>query len=86
MGGAAAGYLESLRDRAVVDRVQPLGGDRYSLSVPAASPESMLSALLAHGVQIVAVNPVRDTLEDLFVQKVAESPGARGLEVPQPCE
>ena len=29
-----------------------------------------------------SVNPIRDTLEDLFVQKVAESPVARGLEVP----
>ena len=64
----------------------PLGGDRYSLTVPAMSPDQMLSALLAQGVQIVAVNPIRDTLEDLFVQKVTESPVARGLEVPQPCE
>ena len=86
VAGAAADYLDSLRSRGAVERVHPLGGDRYSLTVPATSPETVLSTLLAQGVHIVSVNPVRDTLEDLFVQKVAESPAARGLEVPQPCE
>ena len=78
--------LESWRARPDVERVQPLGADRFAFTVPGSSPEQLLSVLLARGVQIVAVNPIRDTLEDLFVQKVAESPIARGLEVPQPCE
>jgi len=86
IASVATAEIEALRTRSDVERVLPLGGDRYSLTVPAMSPDQMLSALLAQGVQIVAVNPIRDTLEDLFVQKVTESPVARGLEVPQPCE
>jgi len=77
-GMQAAGQLE---------RVLEIGADRYSVTVPASSsPEAVLPALLARGAHLVSVNPVRDTLEDLFVRKVAELPVARGLEVPQPCE
>ena len=86
VAGTGPADLESLRARADVERVQPLGADRFAIIVPAPSPEQMLSVLLARRVHIVAVNPIRDTLEDLFVQKVAESPVARGLEVPQTCE
>ena len=83
---AVTADLESLRVHSDVERVQPLGADRFAITVSAASPEQMLSGLLARGVHIVAVNPIRDTLEDLFVQKVAESPVARGLEVARTCE
>ena len=86
VAGVAATDLESLRARPDVERVQPLGADRFAITVPASSPEQMLSVLLAQRLHIVGVNPIRDTLEDLFVQKVAESPVARGLEVPQTCE
>jgi ABC-2 type transport system ATP-binding protein len=86
VAGVTPGYIEGLCARGDVERSLSLGADRFSLSVPARSPEKMLAVLLAQGAHIVAVNPVRDTLEDLFVQTVAESPAARGLEVPQPCE
>ena len=83
---AVTADLESLSVHSDVERVQPLGADRFAITVSAASPEQMLSGLLARGLHIVAVNPIRDTLEDLFVQKVAESPVARGLEVARTCE
>jgi ABC-2 type transport system ATP-binding protein len=86
VGNVAPIALDRLKSSTDIERLLPLGADRFSITVPAESPERMLSTLLAQGVHIVAVNPIRDTLEDLFVQKVAESPVARGLEVPQPCE
>jgi len=70
-----------------LERVLAIGADRYSVTVPASSsPEAVLPVLFARGAHLVSLNPVRDTLEDLFVRKVAERPVARGLEVPQPCE
>jgi hypothetical protein len=48
--------------------------------------EPVLSALIGQRVQVVSVTPLKDSLEDLFVRKVAELPKERGLEVVQPCE
>jgi ABC-2 type transport system ATP-binding protein len=73
--------------REVLDRmssafssVTPLGRDRYTLEVPAASPpEQVLATLVAQGASLVSLNPIRDTLEDLFVRKVADVETDRGL-------
>jgi ABC-2 type transport system ATP-binding protein len=67
-----------------VRRVVRIGDGRYELELPLESPPDRLMAqLTAAGAQIVSLNPVRDTLEDFFVQQVT-SPGAlgtrRGLE------
>jgi ABC-2 type transport system ATP-binding protein len=79
--------LAEMQGQGHVERVLTIGEDRHSLIVPAAaSPDTALQRLLMAGAHIVSVNPLRDTLEDLFVRKVAEVPVARGLEVPQPCE
>jgi ABC-2 type transport system ATP-binding protein len=84
--GVPAGTLAALQGSGQLERVLAIG-DRHALTVPGtSSPESVLQALLGAGAHLVSVNPVRDTLEDLFVRKVAEVPSARGLEVPQPCE
>jgi hypothetical protein len=32
---------------------------------------------VARGAQIVSLNPVRDTLEDLFVRRVTDTPASR---------
>ncbi|MCA1585716.1 MAG: DUF4162 domain-containing protein [Acidobacteria bacterium] len=42
-----------------------LGGD--------AQPERVVSELAAEGVRVIALNPIRATLEDVFVRKVGES-------------
>jgi ABC-2 type transport system ATP-binding protein len=81
------GTLAAMQAARQLERVLSLGEDRYTLIVAGtASPDAALQRLLADGAHLVSVNPLRDTLEDLFVRKVAEVPVARGLEVPQPCE
>jgi ABC-2 type transport system ATP-binding protein len=70
----------------VLDRIRPrvrsvtaITGDRYSIDLPADSrPEQLLAELTAAGATLVALNPIRETLEDLFVRRVAEmGEGAR---------
>ena len=44
----------------------------------AESPERVLADLTATGATLVSLNPIRDTLEDFFVRRVAEAgDGAR---------
>jgi hypothetical protein len=44
---------------------------RYALELPLESPpERLLADLTAAGAALVSLNPVRETLEDYFVQKV----------------
>jgi len=71
----------------VIDRVSPrltkttpLGEERYSLELPMTlAPEPLLSELVAVGARVVSLNPVRETLEDFFVQQVrATGQPARG--------
>jgi ABC-2 type transport system ATP-binding protein len=67
-----------------VRRVVPIGGDRYTLELPLdPPPERLVSDLTASGAKLVSLNPIRPTLEDLFVEQVT-SPSAmatrRGLE------
>ena len=52
---------------------------RYALDLPLdVSPERLLSELIATGAVLVSLNPLRDTLEDFFVRRVAEiGEGAR---------
>jgi len=62
-----------------VRRATEISPQRYalelSLDVP---PERILSDLVATGATLVSLNPIRDTLEDFFVQRVAEmGEGAR---------
>ena len=73
--------------REVIDRkgagilkVTPLGGNRYTLELPLSPPpEQVLSELVTEGASLVSLNPVRDTLEDLFVEQVARADADRGL-------
>ena len=46
---------------------------RYSLELPLEpAPDRLLSELIATGATLVSLNPLRDTLEDFFVRRVAE--------------
>ena len=64
--------------QSVIDRVAPrltgvtaLGEGRFSLELPlTVAPEQLLSELVASGGRLVSLNPVRETLEDFFVQQV----------------
>jgi ABC-2 type transport system ATP-binding protein len=63
------------RHRAGARRVTSLGEQRYSLELPLApAPQLLLGRLVADGAQLESLNPIRGTLEDFFVQTVAEHP------------
>ena len=70
----------------VLARIQPslrrateISAGRYTLELPPeAAPERMLTELTATGAKLVSLNPVRSTLEDFFVKRVAATgSGAR---------
>jgi ABC-2 type transport system ATP-binding protein len=62
-------------------RVTPISDRRYALELSLEQPpERVLAELVATGAHLVSLNPVRDTLEDFFVQRVAEmGRGARAV-------
>jgi ABC-2 type transport system ATP-binding protein len=62
--------LERLRAASV--RLVGIAGGRYVIDLPAdARPEELLRELTAAGARLVSLNPVRETLEDVFVRRVA---------------
>jgi ABC-2 type transport system ATP-binding protein len=84
----ASGVADSLLAElsAVATRVTTIGHGRYAFELPVEpSPDRVIARLTAAGATLVSVNPIRDTLEDLFVQQVT-SAGAtahdRGLGSP----
>jgi hypothetical protein len=72
-----AAALDRVRARA--RRVLSVAGDRYVIELPPdGHPEEMLRELTSAGAALVSLNPVRETLEDVFVRRVAEmGEGAR---------
>ena len=75
-------FIDRLGD--VVRRHTEIAPGRYALELTLAEPpERVLAEALQIGAQLVALNPVRDTLEDVFMRRVAEAatsrePGAVG--------
>ncbi|HEY3884795.1 MAG TPA: ABC transporter ATP-binding protein, partial [Vicinamibacterales bacterium] len=67
------------RVRARARGVLTIAGDRYAIDLPPdGRPEEVLRELTAAGATLVSLNPLRETLEDLFVRRVAEvGDGAR---------
>ena len=63
-----------------VRKATVIAGGRYALELPLeVDPAALLTELTATGATLVSLNPVRDTLEDFFVRRVAEmGDGARG--------
>jgi hypothetical protein len=65
-------------NQSVIDRMSPglikvtsLGDGRFSLELPiTAVPEQIVAELARTGGRVVSLNPVRETLEDFFVQQV----------------
>jgi ABC-2 type transport system ATP-binding protein len=76
VSGLTPELLERHRPR--VQHMTQLAEHRYSLELPLEpAPELLLRDLIAGGAQLVSLNPIRDTLEDFFVKKVAEQPSSR---------
>ena len=67
------------RVRASVRRVTEISAGRYALELSLdQAPDRVLSELAAAGASLVSLNPMRETLEDFFMQRVAEmGKGAR---------
>ena len=65
------------RVRGVARNVTEISQGRYSLELPPDShPERVAADLVASGAVLVALNPIRDTLEDFFVRHVQEPSGS----------
>src|SRR5262249_5357912 len=77
MAGVPAATLDRVRFRA--RHVTTIAGDRYVIDLPPdGRPEELLRELTAAGATLVSLNPVRETLEDVFVRRVADmGDGAR---------
>jgi ABC-2 type transport system ATP-binding protein len=76
VSSVSAALLDRYRSR--IERVTPLGDQRYSLELPLQpAPELLLADFIAGGAQLVSLNPMRDTLEDFFVKKVGEQAPSR---------
>ena len=63
-------------------RTTRISEGRYAIELPLDQPpERVLADLAATGASLVSINPVRETLEDYFVRRVAEvGAGARAVE------
>ena len=69
--------MSGLRDE-IVTRVRhkivsanALGDGRYALELPlSTAPEHLVTELAAAGARVVSLNPLRSTLEDVFVEQV----------------
>src|SRR6476620_992280 len=56
-----------------VGQVTEISAGRYMLEIPQdQQPERLLPELSAGGASLISINPVRASLEDFFVQRVAE--------------
>jgi ABC-2 type transport system ATP-binding protein len=63
------GAIAALETRA--HRIVRIGEDRYTIELPLdPPPERILQEMAAAGARLVSLNPVRQTLEDFFVQQV----------------
>jgi ABC-2 type transport system ATP-binding protein len=78
VGNLSADALE--RFRPLTTSVTEIGPGRYTLDLPLTqAPENVIPEIAAAGATVVSMNPVRETLEDFFVQRIAEAgTGARG--------
>ena len=82
MADVPPGALDAVRARA--RRVLTIAGDRYAIELPPdGRPEEVLRELTALGATLVSLHPLRETLEDVFVRRVAEmGEGARPSQNP----
>ena len=56
-----------------ISRVVPISAGRFALELPQdPPPEQLLADLIAEGGHLVSLNPIRETLEDFFVERVGQ--------------
>ncbi len=61
------------KHKARVTRVHAIGAGRFALELPLeAQPEQLLAEIVADGGRLVSLNPIRETLEDFFVERVGQ--------------
>jgi ABC-2 type transport system ATP-binding protein len=75
-----SGLKEEVLGRAKyrLSHVTPLGGGRFALELPpTTAPEQLIPDLVDAGAQIVSLNPLRATLEDVFIAQVGAAGDAR---------
>lgn len=66
-----------VRVQPVARRITEISAGRYALELSLDHPpERVLADLAAMGARLVSLNPVRETLEEFFVRRVAEMGGA----------
>ncbi len=84
IAGASDALVASFGSR--VRRAIKISEGRYTLELPLEPPpEALLAELSAAGAHLASLNPIRDTLEDLFVDVVTAPDvlrASRGLEDP----
>jgi ABC-2 type transport system ATP-binding protein len=85
VSGVTQPLLGSISPRA--NRVTRIGEDRFSFELPLGlAVDRLLSELAAGGAAVVSLNPIRETLEDFFVEQVSTPEVAahdRGLNGPR---
>jgi hypothetical protein len=70
MAGVDEAAVSALGSR--VPRSVRIGEDRYAFELPLdPPPERLVAELTARGARLVSLNPVRETLEDFFVEQVS---------------
>jgi ABC-2 type transport system ATP-binding protein len=70
-----SGLTDASRHALVADgaTVTQISADRHHVVLrPEATPDRTIARLTAEGATLVSLNPVRDTLEDVFMARVAE--------------
>ena len=78
VSGLTDAVLAAAKARGDVMRVTMVGPARHALDLPLdPPPEKTLAALIAQGACLVSLTPIRDTLEDFFVQQVSGAGGSR---------
>ena len=76
VGNLAPVALE--RHRARIQRVTPIAEHRYALELPLEpNPDILLRDFIAEGAHLVSLNPLRETLEDFFLEQVQKHPRSR---------
>jgi ABC-2 type transport system ATP-binding protein len=64
--------------RTVASSVTQLGDQRHEVHLAAdVSPERLMSELAVGGAKLVSINPLRQTLEDIFIEHVSDPAPAR---------
>jgi ABC-2 type transport system ATP-binding protein len=76
VSGMAEETLNRVRHRIV--SANRLGDGRFSLELsPSTRPEPLIADLATSGVRVVSLNPLRTTLEDVFIDHVRAASGER---------